>query len=124
MAEERAVTAAGMKYVSVPMAGLTPPTDAEITNILGILEDGRNGAVFVHCKRGADRTGAVVASYRIDHDHWDNARALSEAMAQGMSLFQLPRQRYISSFQPRTIEAKAATNPPALVLVPSIVAVP
>jgi len=45
-------------------------------------------------------------------------------MAQGMSLFQLPRQRYISSFQPRTIEAKAATNPPALVLVPSIVAVP
>src|SRR5690242_15985737 len=53
-AEERAVTAAGMKYVNVPMTGLTPPTDTEITRILGILEGGATGAVFVHCKRGAD----------------------------------------------------------------------
>src|SRR6266852_3832443 len=67
-AEERLVTAAGMKYVSVPMTGLTPPTEAEITRILGILEDDSAGAVFVHCKRGADRTGAVIAAYRIDHE--------------------------------------------------------
>ena len=29
-AEERAVTAAGMKYINVPMTGHTPPTEAEI----------------------------------------------------------------------------------------------
>src|SRR5579864_1381908 len=57
-AEESAVTAAGMKYVNVPMTGLTPPSEAEITKILGILEDNSSGGVFVHCKRGADRTGA------------------------------------------------------------------
>jgi len=78
-AEEAVVTAAGMKYVNVPMTGLTPPTEPEITRILGILEDDSAGAVFVHCQRGADRTGAVIAAYRIDHEHWDNARALSEA---------------------------------------------
>ncbi len=104
--EEQAVTAAGMKYVNVPMTGLTPPTKAEITRILNILED--DGTVFVHCKRGADRTGAVIASYRIDHDGWDNARALSEAKAQGMSFFQLPRQDYIRTFQARKLEAKDA----------------
>lgn len=109
--EDRAVTAAGMKYVSVPMTGLTPPTEPEITRILGILEDGKSGAVFVHCKRGADRTGAVIASYRIDHDHWTNARALSEAKALGMGFLQSPRQSYILTFQPRILEAKApATN--------------
>ncbi len=107
-AEERAVTAAGMKYINVPMTGLTPPTEAEISKILGILEDGSTGAVFVHCKRGADRTGAVIASYRIDHDGWDNARALSEAMGHGMSFFQFPRQSYIRNFHARAIEAKAA----------------
>jgi protein tyrosine phosphatase (PTP) superfamily phosphohydrolase (DUF442 family) len=107
-AEESAVTAAGMKYVNVPMTGLTPPSEAEINKILGILEDGSTGAVFVHCKRGADRTGAVIASYRIDHDGWDNARALSEAMHHGMSFFQFPRQNYIRSFHARAIEAKAA----------------
>src|SRR5437773_5748271 len=64
-AEERVVTGAGMKYVNVPMTGLTPPTQAEIGKILGILEGNHTGAVFVHCKRGGDRTGAVIASYRI-----------------------------------------------------------
>lgn len=99
--EEGAVTAAGMKYVSVPMTGLTPPTDAEITKLLGILEDESGGAVFVHCKRGADRTGTVIAAYRIDHDHWDNTRALTEAKSDRMSRFQIPRQTYIREFKPR-----------------------
>jgi len=105
-AEEGVVTAAGMKYVNVPMTGLTPPTDAEITRILGILEDDNAGAVFVHCKQGADRTGAVIAAYRIDHDHWDNARALGEAKSDGMGFFQVPRADYIRAFQGRTVEAK------------------
>ena len=107
-AEERTVTAAGMKYVNVPMTGLTPPSETEITRILGILEESTTGPVFVHCKRGADRTGAVIASYRIDHDHWDNARALSEAMDRGMSFFQFPRQSYVRNFHPRIIEATTA----------------
>jgi tyrosine-protein phosphatase SIW14 len=108
-AEENVVTAAGMKYVNVPMTGLTPPTEAEISKILGLLEDGATGPVFVHCKRGADRTGAVIAAYRIDHDGWDNARALREAKERGMNFFQLPRQAYIRAFEPLTVGAKTAT---------------
>ena len=105
-AEQRVVAAAGMKYVNVPMTGMTPPTESEISKILGILEENGSGPVFVHCKRGADRTGAVIAAYRINHDHWDNSRALSEAMSRGMSLFQLPRQSYIRAFQPRTFQPR------------------
>jgi tyrosine-protein phosphatase SIW14 len=108
--EERLVTAAGMRYINVAMTGLTPPTDAEIGKILGILESDATGPVFVHCKRGADRTGAVIAAYRIDHDGWDNDRALKEAMTRGMSFFQLPRQAYIRSFQRRTMEASAPVS--------------
>jgi tyrosine-protein phosphatase SIW14 len=109
--EESVVTAAGMKYINVPMTGLTPPSEAEIIKILGMLEDGTTGPVFVHCQRGADRTGAVIASYRIEHDGWDNTHALKEAMANGMSFFQLPRQNFIRNFHPRTVEAK--TTPAA-----------
>ena len=107
-AEEKVVRDAGMKYVNIPMTGLTPPTEAEITRILGILKDNTTGAVFVHCRRGADRTGVVIASYRIDHDHWDNARALNEAKACGMSFFQFPRMSYIRAFAPKTNDAKTA----------------
>jgi len=107
-AEEKTVTAAGMNYVNVPMTGLAPPTEAEITTALGILE-GDSGAVFVHCKRGADRTGVVIATYRIDHDGWDSERALREAKARGMSFLQLPRMSYIRTFRPRILEAKTAS---------------
>ena len=113
-AEERAVSALGMRYVNVPMTGLTPPSDAETAKILGLLEDTGAGPVFVHCWRGADRTGAVIAAYHIDHDNWDNGRALKDAKAHGMSFFQLPREHYISEFHRRletAISAQAAVAP-------------
>lgn len=114
-AEERVVTAAGMRYVNVPMTGLTPPSESEITKILSILEGSGAGPVFVHCWRGADRTGAVIAAYHIDHDNWDNSRALKDAKAHGMSFIQLPRERYISEFHRRvaTMTAVSAAVAPA-----------
>jgi len=108
IAEEKTVNSAGMKYVNVPMTGLTAPTEAEITRILAMLEDTSSGPVFVHCWRGADRTGAVIAAYHIDHDNWDCARALKDAKAHSMSSFQIPRRNYILSFQPRVVNAKAS----------------
>jgi len=106
--EEQTVTALGMKYINVPMGGLTPPTQAQTSEILGLLEDNSTGAVFIHCMRGADRTGAVIGAYRIDHDHWSNDRALSEAKSDGMSFFQVPRENYIRNFHPQVMEASSA----------------
>ena len=110
-AEERAVTRAGMRYVNVPMTGLVAPTEAETAKILSILEDSGSGPAFVHCRRGADRTGAVIAAYHIDHDKWNNHRALDDAMAHSMSFFQWPRQNYIRNFRALTVDAKA--TPPS-----------
>jgi protein tyrosine phosphatase (PTP) superfamily phosphohydrolase (DUF442 family) len=105
-AEGRLVTGAGMKYVNVPMSGFAPPTESEIGKILAILEDTPGGPVFVHCRRGADRTGAVIAAYHIEHDNWDSVRALKDARAHNMSFFEFPRQNYIRNFRPRTVEAR------------------
>src|SRR5438067_2883311 len=113
-AEERVVTVAGMQYVNVPMTGHTPPTEPEIAKILALLENSATGPVFVHCMRGADRTGAVIAAYHIDHDKWENARALADAKAHRMSFFQFPRQQYILGFRPRIVEANAASLAEAL----------
>lgn len=96
--EEKLATSLGMKYVNVPMTGLAAPTSAEITRILALLEDPSGGPVFVHCLRGADRTGAVIAAYRIDHDHWGNGQALIEARSCGMGFYQWPRMAFIRDF--------------------------
>jgi protein tyrosine phosphatase (PTP) superfamily phosphohydrolase (DUF442 family) len=121
--EARLVASAGMRYVNVPMGGLTAPTASEIARILALLEDRTSGPVFVHCWRGADRTGAVIAAYRIDHDGWDNTRALKDAMAHSMSFFQLPRQNFIREFRPQTTSARAVSPAPGAT-VPSVLMMP
>jgi protein tyrosine/serine phosphatase len=78
--ERRLVRADGMNYINIPLTKFAPPTRAEISDVLGILEDSNAEPVFVHCRRGVGRTGAAIAAYHIDHDKWDNARALKDAM--------------------------------------------
>ncbi len=99
-AEEKLVKAAGMKYINIPMKGLQAPSDEEIWKALGILDDSSGWPVFIHCRRGKDRTGVVVACYRIVHDHWQNQKALEEARLAGMSWVERAMQSYVLRFQP------------------------
>ena len=107
--EEKMVRAAGMQYVSVPMYGMETPSNDKVVKVLALVEDTSTGPVFVHCKRGADRTGAVIACYRMEHDRWKNDQALTEAKSLGMSFFERAIQRYVREFKPRTLDASAGT---------------
>jgi len=109
--ENKIVTAAGMKYVSVPMYGMETPSNESVRKVLALLEDTSAGPVFVHCKRGADRTGMVVAVYRISHDSWDNKKALAEAKSNGMSMFERAIQHYVLDYKPATLNAAVSSEP-------------
>ena len=100
LSEQSAVKAAGMKYISVPMKGMETPSSESVTKVLALLEDNTTGPIFVHCHRGADRTGGVIACYRIEHDHWGNDKALAEARSMGMSWYQVQIQHYVKGYQP------------------------
>jgi len=106
-AEQKSVTAAGMQYIGVPMKGMQRPSDASVYKVLSMLEDTSTGPVFVHCKRGADRTGNVIACYRVEHDHWTNDRALTEAKSMGMSFLERAIQHYVMAYQPRSLQDAA-----------------
>src|SRR5580704_8424788 len=96
--EETAVERAGMHYVRLPWSGYKAPDDAQIATVLALLNDNSAWPVFVHCRRGADRTGTAIACYRIAHDHWSNQQALSEAKTFGMSSMEVAMQRFIMGF--------------------------
>jgi protein tyrosine/serine phosphatase len=98
--EKEIVEADGMRFISVPMKGLSAPSLEQMTKVLGILEDSNSWPVFIHCRRGADRTGTVLACYRISHDHWQNQKALEEAKTYGLSSFERAMRTFIQHFQP------------------------
>jgi len=113
--EEKAVKAAGMRYVNIPMEGIVAPPEEKITQALSLLRAGK--PVFVHCRQGRDRTGTVIACYRIAHQGWQNQRALKEAKSHGMHWFEVGMKSYVMSFQApvQRAEVKTALAPAAVV---------
>ncbi len=97
-AEQRVVEANGMRYIPIPLSGYAAPSNEQVSRILALLNDASAGPVFVHCRRGADRTGTVIACYRISHDHWRNGQALAEAAADGMSHLEMAMKRYVLNY--------------------------
>jgi protein tyrosine/serine phosphatase len=91
-----------LKYVNIPMGEFSAPSNAQMEQILGLLSD-NSGTLFVHCRRGKDRTGTVIACYRIQHDGWNNQRAFAEAKEHGMSSFERAMRSYILHFTPLTL---------------------
>src|SRR5258708_2174583 len=52
----------GITYTNVPLRGVGRPTEAQMAQVLGIIESA-TAPVFVHCEHGCDRTGTVIACY-------------------------------------------------------------
>src|SRR6478672_10828758 len=89
-AEKKLVKSLGMHYVNIPMKGMTTPKDKQISHALREMNDTSRGPVFVHCKRGADRTGVVVACYRIEHHTFTPRGAPGQGRDSGMGWYQSP----------------------------------
>lgn len=97
--EKETLEKLGIKYTNIPFAGFSAPSNAQVQSVLKLLNDDPS-PVLVHCWRGKDRTGTVIACYRIQHDGWDNRRALAEAKEHGMSRLERGMQGYILHFTP------------------------
>jgi protein tyrosine/serine phosphatase len=105
--EQRIVESLGMRYVSLPVKdgnfftrSRTIPTDT-VRAFFGVVDAPDAGPVFIHCRRGADRTGAMVSFYRIARHGWDGERAYSEAREIGMRGWYTGLRKQILGFSAR-----------------------
>jgi len=97
--ERSRAAALGMRYVNQPMSGFGRPALPEVRTILATLLAAEGQPVFVHCKRGRDRTGVVIAAYRMAHDGWAADRAVDEAKRFGLAWWQVRMKRFIQEFE-------------------------
>jgi protein tyrosine/serine phosphatase len=98
--------ASGMRYFNIPLSSIGRPKDHEVERALAIIDARENWPVFVHCKRGADRTGVIVAAYRISREQWTAEQATTEAKRLGMASIQFRKKDYISDYYKRRQDAK------------------
>jgi protein tyrosine/serine phosphatase len=95
----------GMRYVNVPFPPLSAPSPEQVGSVLKLLTENSSVPIFVHCRRGKDRTGTVIACYRIQHDGWDNEKALAEAKSYGMSAAERGMRQFVLHFTPLTMDS-------------------
>lgn len=104
-AEPEQVRRQGMQYFNIPLKASQPATDEQTKYFLKLVNDPQNWPVYVHCKGGRHRTGALTAIYRITHDNWTAAQAYEEMKAYGFEQGFLggpsAQKKYVYSFYER-----------------------
>jgi protein tyrosine/serine phosphatase len=97
-AERKLAKAHGIHYHRIPLGKLLGPNHETMDKVLKILGDPESGPVYVHCRRGCDRTGAVIACHRIANEGWTAEEAITEARSLGMAKLVFLNRVFIRQF--------------------------
>jgi protein tyrosine phosphatase (PTP) superfamily phosphohydrolase (DUF442 family) len=101
--ESGVVEQLGMNYVHIPIEDIRPWTripPAAVAKYFELINNPANYPIFFHCRRGADRTGAMAALYRMAIERWDAPAAYSEARRIGMRSWYVGLKTQLYDFRP------------------------
>jgi protein tyrosine phosphatase (PTP) superfamily phosphohydrolase (DUF442 family) len=96
--EREQVEKLGFKYVYIPLDAWDPVSDQALKTFLTVVNTAAYQPVFVHCKRGSDRTGVMIGFYRMAMQGWTADRAYAEARALGMRWWHRGLERQLHDF--------------------------
>lgn len=82
--EGKEVGRLGMQYVAIPWH-CPFPNDDVFVRFLKLLQENPDKKVFVHCRLGQDRTGMMIAAYRMAAQDWTADEAMLEMHQFGFS---------------------------------------
>lgn len=87
--EQRLAKDYGIRYVGFPLNYWTFPSIDVINRFLSVLDDYDSRPVYVHCFHGSDRTGLLLAVYRMAREGWSAGKAYREMRGCGFHLFRM-----------------------------------
>lgn len=83
--ERKKVTSLGMQYVPMHWQ-CSFPKDRIFAEFLTLIQKNPGKKIFVHCRVGDDRTGMMIAAYRMAYEGWTAKQAMVEMTKYGFSL--------------------------------------
>ena len=100
--EKAAVEVAGMRSIEIPISTTSTIDPEAVTRALSAITDPANQPVFLHCAQGRDRTGVVVAVYRMEIDGWSHAEAEAEMRTFGFHDAWIQMKHFVRGYRPNT----------------------
>jgi tyrosine-protein phosphatase SIW14 len=88
-AEKEAVQSLGMNFISMPLCYWKAPDISECEQFLQIVDKKANWPIFIHCFHGSDRTGLLIAMYRLTRQEWKVDDAYREMKDCGFHRFRI-----------------------------------
>jgi protein tyrosine/serine phosphatase len=98
--EKEQVEAHGMRSFGVPMSTFGDVNPEMVRKAVALMADPGNQPVFVHCRQGRDRTGVVVAVYRMEIDGWSREEAEEEMQAYGFHDVWFHMKTFVRRYRP------------------------
>jgi len=96
--EKDIVEAAGMQSIEFPMDIFRSVDIEKVNNIINSMINPANHPVYVHCKLGEDRTGAVIAAYRMRVDGWSLSEAEAEMQSFGFNDVWIHLKKFVRKY--------------------------
>lgn len=73
----------GMKFLNISLDGINAPVFEDIDRFVNLFSDEANIPMYVHCLHGRERTGFMLAAYRVKVQNWTVDEAYKEMLQQG-----------------------------------------
>lgn len=101
--DEKLIKDLGFNYFSIP-TDTWDLDDKHAARFLSIVLDKANQPVFVHCQHGSDRTGTMVAVYRVYEQKWTPDAAMKELPVFGFHKIWVNLKGYLKNLDVKKVD--------------------
>jgi protein tyrosine/serine phosphatase len=108
--EEQWLKGLGFYYIQIPMEA-NNIGDAQAVAFLKVVTDPKYKPYFVHCQHGADRTGTMIALYRMYTLEWPRGKALGELSSFEFHEYFINLRRYLKKVDLQVLGQKVKAAP-------------
>lgn len=103
--DEELIKGLDLNYFSIPI-NTWDLDNRHTARFLSIVMDKANQPIFVHCQHGSDRTGTMVAVYRVYVQKWKPEEAIKELPAFGFHKIWVNLKKYLKNLDIKKVETE------------------